>query len=143
MAFIRKKSKPIRFPLGDENDPILIIHQIKVQKAAQILANHSAAIQAIQELATESGSEKEDKINVSKWLSDDNVTLLDDALETVVAATKGWENVVDENGNEEPYSPESLLEIIGSNIKYYFAMLQALMNASGFMGTEEDAAAKN
>ena len=142
MAFIRKKSKPIRFPLGDENDPILIIHQIKVQKAAQILANHSAAIQAIQELATESGSEKEDKINVSKWLSDDNVTLLDDALETVVAATKGWENVVDENGNEEPYSPESLLEIIGSNIKYYFAMLQALMNASGFMGTEEDAAAK-
>ena len=143
MAFIRKKSKPIRFPLGDENDPILIIHQIKVQKAAQILANHSAAIQAIQELATESGSEKEDKINVSKWLSDDNVTLLDDALETVVAATKGWENVVDENGNEEPYSPESLLEIIGSNIKYYFAMLQALMNASGFMGTGEDAAAKN
>ena len=143
MAFIRKKSKPIRFPLGDENDPILIIHQIKVQKAAQILANHSAAIQAIQELATESGSEKEDKINVSKWLSDDNVTLLDDALETVVEATKGWENVVDEDGNEEPYSPESLLEIIGSNIKYYFAMLQALMNASGFMGTEEDAAAKN
>jgi len=143
MAFIRKKAKPIHFSLGDENDPILIIHQIKVQKAAQILANHSAAIQAIQELATESSGEKEGKTDISRWLSDDNVTLLDDALETIVKATKGWENVVDEDGNEEPYDQEKLVEVIGSNIKYYFAMLQALMNASGFSGTEEDAAAKN
>jgi len=129
MAFVLKKSKPIRFSLG-EDMPVLIVKKIKVQRVARLYAEHADAITAMQEAAKSADSEM-------VLLSKGNLDFLEEALDLTKEAVTGWENIEDEDGNPVPYSAEALDELVSSNFEFLTKMIEALNVASGMSDKAE------
>ncbi len=165
MAFVLKKSRPVRVTIGDTvekwerqkreaekadeefSDPkpsgedtfVLVLKRIKVEKLMQIFAEHQESIKEIQK----KGGEAKEAGDKEVFFSADNIELMQSMKDAVLEATENWEGVVDEKGKDIPYKREALEELIAYDIGLYGDVAAALNATFGDKQKALEASTKN
>ncbi len=159
MAFVLKKSKPVRVALGESIEdweerkaeaeeageeftapkpdtadyPTLILKRIKAEKLLGLYAEHREVLESL-------AKAREEAVDGQVYISPEDVAYFTDIKEAVVEATTGWDNIVDEEGEPIEFSKDGLRELVEYDMTLYMQLMQALTAA---VGTDMGAASKN